>query len=151
MNRHGRDPAVGVAQPMMAAFDAGIDETGPRKRRDDFGARQPRQPGSCRHGHALNTDELKDRTCSSIVIFEAYGNRLLNALDQFIERARLRMAASERGNRRNVIPVLVALDDDSEIALRAALVVHLCQLSRNERSLRDLDGCFSFLSALASI
>jgi hypothetical protein len=44
MNRHGCNPAVGVAQPMMAAFEARIDETGPRKRRYDFGAGQARQP-----------------------------------------------------------------------------------------------------------
>ncbi len=40
--RHGRDPAVGVAQPVMTAFNAGVDETRPRKRRNDFGAGQAR-------------------------------------------------------------------------------------------------------------
>ena len=43
VDRHGRHSAVAMTQPMMASFDARIDETSPRERRDNLGTRQTGQ------------------------------------------------------------------------------------------------------------
>jgi hypothetical protein len=65
----------------------------------------------------LNPDELQTISRRAL-LFEAQLNRFPNPQRDFIQGPRLRMASGELWDRSDVVPLLIAFNDDVELALQ---------------------------------
>ena len=97
MRGHDGAPPVRVADKMMAAFDAQYTETGLPERGNQFGARYTRASAMPRWS-PLDADELQFLLRRAFDV-QAQRKGLADALGDLIERARLRVAASDLRNR----------------------------------------------------
>src|SRR5262245_6171967 len=74
---------------------------------------------SCRDTHALDSHELQRAGLLGLNL-KAQSDCLKHSVHKLVQRTGLGMTTRERGHRRHVVPLFVALDNDTELAAHGA-------------------------------